>query len=183
MKKPFILRVGAYLISIPARLKGMKLREGAVLFPGYRFFFTRLKGVEIGEETVVSWHAWFHTEKYRQNNPRIIIGKNCRIGPDFVCSAFKKIEIGDNTLVSYGVSIIDHNHKFSPKKSPVASGVRDGKEIKIEKNCFIGAHSFILKGVHLGTYCVVGANSVVTKSFPAYCIIAGNPAKFVKKNS
>ena len=55
-----------------------------------------------------------------------------------------------------------------------------GKQIIIGDNCFIGAHSFILKGVRLGEHCVVGANSVVTKSFPKFSIIAGNPAKLIK---
>jgi acetyltransferase-like isoleucine patch superfamily enzyme len=56
-------------------------------------------------------------------------------------------------------------------------------EVRLGPNCFIGYHAIILPGVQLGAHCIVGANSVVTKSFPAYCMIAGVPAKLIKKYS
>jgi acetyltransferase-like isoleucine patch superfamily enzyme len=56
----------------------------------------------------------------------------------------------------------------------------EGEGIVIEDDCFIGGYCFVLKGVHLGKHCIVGANSVVTKSFPAYSVIAGSPAKLMK---
>lgn len=53
--------------------------------------------------------------------------------------------------------------------------------IIIEDFCWIGTHSIILAGVHLGKRTIVGAGSVVTKSFPeGHCVIAGNPAKIIK---
>ncbi|MBU2258230.1 MAG: acyltransferase, partial [Candidatus Omnitrophica bacterium] len=63
---------------------------------------------------------------------------------------------------------------------PVDSGLTNAEEVAIEDECFIGAHSFILKGVRLGRHCVVGANSVVTRSFPANSVIAGAPAKLIR---
>jgi serine acetyltransferase len=53
---------------------------------------------------------------------------------------------------------------------------------RIGKNCFIGGRSLILPGVEIGDNCVVGAGSVVTKSVPPRCIVAGNPARILKEN-
>jgi acetyltransferase-like isoleucine patch superfamily enzyme len=54
-------------------------------------------------------------------------------------------------------------------------------KVTIGRNAFIGAGSFILKGVEIGDNAVIGAGSVVTKSVPANEIWAGNPARFIKK--
>lgn len=79
------------------------------------------------------------------------------------------------------MSLLDHDHRFQKNVSPMDSGLTEGKEIHIDDGVFIGAHSFILKGVRLGKGRVVGANSVVTETFPGNSIVAGNPARLIKK--
>lgn len=55
------------------------------------------------------------------------------------------------------------------------------KEVSIDDYCWIGMNVVILPGVHLGPRTIVGAGSVVTKSFPdGYCVIGGNPARIIK---
>lgn len=51
----------------------------------------------------------------------------------------------------------------------------------IGDNVWVGAGSCILPNVTIGNNCIIGANSVVTKSFPDNCVIAGNPAKIIKQ--
>lgn len=53
-------------------------------------------------------------------------------------------------------------------------------DTRIGKDCFIGGRALILPGVEIGDGCVVGAGSVVTKSVPAHCIVAGNPARVLR---
>jgi acetyltransferase-like isoleucine patch superfamily enzyme len=54
-------------------------------------------------------------------------------------------------------------------------------DTQIGKNCFIGGRVLILPGVTIGNSCIVGAGSVVTRSVPSHCIVAGNPAKIVRE--
>ncbi len=55
------------------------------------------------------------------------------------------------------------------------------KETIIGNNCFVGTGAKIMAGVHMGDNVIVGANAVVTKDVPAYSIVAGVPAKVIKK--
>jgi hypothetical protein len=55
-------------------------------------------------------------------------------------------------------------------------------DTRIGSHCFIGGKSVILPGVEIGDHCIVGAGSVVTKSVPSGCIVAGNPAKIIRRN-
>lgn len=88
-----------------------------------------------------------------------------------------KIIIGKGTWIAPNVSIITANHDLDDlnQHSP-------GKDVIIGANCWIGINSVILPGVHLGEHTIVGAGSVVTKSFPeGGCLIAGNPARLIRK--
>ncbi len=99
----------------------------------------------------------------------------CHIG------ANNLVVICQNVMIAGHVFITDHLHKFEN----IYLSVRDqdlstGGEVIIGKSSFIGEGVMILPNVHLGEHCVVGANSVVTKDFPAYTVIAGIPAKPIR---
>lgn len=97
--------------------------------------------------------------------------------------ARKSIEIGDNTMIGGNAKILDND--FHPIE--IEARLNDDKEkigtrpVKIGKNCFIGCNSLILKGTELGDGCVVGAGAVVSGKFEENSVIAGNPARVIKK--
>lgn len=82
------------------------------------------------------------------------------------------IYIGDNTIFAPNVQIISANHSKENHTIWMES-----KGIVIGSNCWIGANAVILPGVELGDNVIVGAGSVVTKSFGSNSIIVGVPAK------
>lgn len=97
-----------------------------------------------------------------------------------VCS--QTITIGERTFIGGGTAIYDTNfHSLDPVIR--VSGRDDNVKtapVNIGKECFIGGHCIILKGVTIGDQAVIGAGSVVTKDIPARQIWAGNPARFIK---
>lgn len=87
-----------------------------------------------------------------------------------------KIFIGKGTRIANNVGIITTNHDINNPDDHM-----EPKNVIIGKKCWIGMNAIILPGVELGDNTVVGAGSVVTKSFSeGNCIIAGNPAKKIK---
>lgn len=89
------------------------------------------------------------------------------------------IIIDDYTMVSCNVGIISKNHNIYDGRYHIEESF---PSVVIGKYCWIGMNSMILPGVKLGDFTVVGAGSVVTKSFlEGFCIIAGNPAKVIRK--
>jgi acetyltransferase-like isoleucine patch superfamily enzyme len=87
------------------------------------------------------------------------------------------IEIGDYTNIGPNVGIVSANHNFSDNTKHNSSS-----PIIIGKKCWIGMGAVILPEVVLGDYTIIGANAVVTNSFPeGYCVIAGNPAQVIKR--
>lgn len=128
-----------------------------------------------------------------KSGAEINIGNYSTIRSDSVVGALCRINIGNYVIISNNVHIYDNNnHPTSPIKriELCKSGFHSGKwnwqysegaAITIEDNVWIGERSTILKGVTIGKGSIVACNSVVTKSVPPYCVVAGNPAKIVKQ--
>lgn len=112
---------------------------------------------------------------YRNNGAKI--GNNVRTFSPIISSEPYLIEISDNVTISSGVLFTTHDNSVSKLLDDVTDVFG---RIRILDGCFIGQNTIILPGVTLGEHTIVGAGSVVTKSFhDGKVVIAGNPAKII----
>lgn len=104
----------------------------------------------------------------------IKIGEECRIYT-FLCSNEPSmIHIGNHVTISSGVAFVTHDNSILKVLDPMTDVVG---RITVGDHCFIGQNSILMLGVTLGERCIVGAGAVVTHSYPANSVIAGNPAR------
>jgi acetyltransferase-like isoleucine patch superfamily enzyme len=145
--------------------------------------------IQIGENTHIRGQLYTFP-----SGGNITIGNYCYVGQSTKIWATEKIQIGNRVLIAHEVNIFDHlTHPIDPKerhehyKTIITSGFPKDiknlgeKPVIIEDDAWICAKSIILPGVTIGQGAIVGAGSVVTKDVEPYTIIAGNPAKFIKR--
>lgn len=114
--------------------------------------------------------------------PKIIIGDGCWIGIRNSFACITSIEIGNDVLFAGYVHITDHSHGYEEIDTPIAKQKLITKGgVVVEDQCWLGFGCEILSGVHIGKHSIVAARAVVTRDVPAYSIVAGNPARIVKK--
>lgn len=133
----------------------------------------------------------------------IVIGSNVYIGHNTILKAYHKneIHIGDHTWIGQGcyfnsaggiligkavgigpmVNILTSTHKEGRLSVPVIFNELSFKQVIIEDGCDIGIGAIILPGVIIGEGSIIGAGSVVTKNVPPYYVVAGVPARMLRK--
>lgn len=117
-----------------------------------------------------------------RNGAELIIGDNVGMTMTSI-TCTRRISIGDNVTIGFGVHIFDTDfHSLNPKirctKNDHDSAKR--KSIMIADNVFIGAMSIITKGVNIGQNAIIAAGSVVTRDIPANEVWGGNPARKIR---
>lgn len=121
----------------------------------YGCYFRNMKKIEIGEN--------------------VAINRNCSFYASFhIVDAF--IKIGNNVAIGPNVTIFGAGHDYSKLELPDTA-----KTVTVGNNVWIGGNSTILQGVTIGDGAIVAGGSVVSKDVEAWSIVAGVPAKFIKK--
>lgn len=142
--------------------------------------------ITIGAQSVIE--ASFYFDK---NNGKITIGNRTFIGGSKIICA-QEIEIGDDVLMSWNCTIVDHDSHslvFDERKDDVTNWLKGIKnwdniaiqKVKINNKVWIGFDVRILKGVTIGEGAVVAAGSLVTKDVAPFTLVAGVPAREIKK--
>lgn len=128
---------------------------------------------ECGNIATVNRKAFFG------NGKNVVIGDNSGLGEN--CQIPNDIKIGNNVMIGPNLTIYSVNHRYERVDIPMCEqGVSEFKRTVIGDDCWIGGHVIFTPGHHLGDGCIVGAGSVVTKSFDSYSIVGGNPAQLIR---
>lgn len=125
-----------------------------------------------------------YTQLLATPHSKLKIGNNVRFANGFahVTASFDTVEIEDDCLFAAFVLIINGNHGFKDINIPIKyQESYSSGPILIKRGSWIGRGACIMGGVTIGKNSVIGANAVVTKSVPDYCVAVGNPAKVVKR--
>lgn len=109
----------------------------------------------------------------------VIIGDNTRIG--LHNTVIGPVEIGSNVNLAQGIVVTALNHNFTDCTKRIDGQGTATAKVTIGNDVWIGANATVLPGVTIGNHCVVAAGAVVTKDVPPYSLVAGVPAKILKK--
>ena len=135
--------------------------------------FINLYGCEIGDETKIG--AFVEIQK------NATVGRRCKISSHtFICEG---VTIEDNVFIGHNVTFINDSYPRATAPSGELQTEADWAVVPthIENNASVGSSVTILCGVTIGEGAIVGAGSVVTKNVPPGAIVAGNPARVMKK--
>lgn len=165
--------------TIFLRLRGYHIDYGVCLTSTSRFFQSNVGAIRIRGNCKIG-----HNTRINSGfGGKIDIGKNVLIDDNTHILSQKEIKIGEFSQISSHCLIVDFNHIYSDKFTPIVKQGCKSKSIYIGSDVWVGSHVIILPGVHIGKGSVIGAGSVVTKDIAAYSVVAGNPAKIIRKRS
>ena len=135
--------------------------------------FINLYGCTIGDNTKIG--------PFVEIQKNVTVGRNCKIqSHSFICEG---VTIEEEAFVGHGVMFINDRYPRSATDSGALQTEADWQVVPttIKKGASLGSNATILCGVTVGEGAIVGAGSVVTKDVPAHTIVAGNPAKIIRK--
>jgi UDP-2-acetamido-3-amino-2,3-dideoxy-glucuronate N-acetyltransferase len=151
-----------------------RIAPNVKLGTGVRIFaFVNLYGCEIGDETKIGTFVEI------QKGARV--GRRCKISSHtFICEG---VTLEDNVFVGHNVTFI--NDLF-PRATNPEGGLQTGADWKcvptlVKQGASIGSSATILCGITIGEGAVVGAGSVVTRDVEPFAVVAGNPAKLLRR--
>jgi UDP-2-acetamido-3-amino-2,3-dideoxy-glucuronate N-acetyltransferase len=137
------------------------------------FAFTNLYGCEVGDDTKVG--AFVEIQKGAR------IGKRCKISShSFICEG---VTIEDEVFIGHGVTFINDRFPRATNTDGTSQTEADWTCVPttIKRGASVGSGATILCGVEIGERATVGAGSVVTKNVPAGAVVAGNPARVLRR--
>jgi len=137
------------------------------------FSFVNLYGCEIGDNTKIG--TFVEVQK------KAFIGRNCKISSHtFICEG---VHIEDNVFIGHNVTFINDLYPRAATSEGKLQTDEDWEVVPtfVKKGASIGSSATILAGVTIGEKAIVGAGAVVTKDVPPYSVVAGNPARILRK--
>jgi galactoside O-acetyltransferase len=144
---------------------------------GDRLVITGFPAISIGEGTSIMSGSYL----YAHGNSKLVIGSHCSFNHNVLLGAAGgEINIGNDVLIGPNVVLRAADHEFADVDVPIrCQGHRAGR-IVIGDDVWLAANVVVTSGVTIGTGCVVGAGSVVTRDLPPMMVCVGNPARPIR---
>jgi acetyltransferase-like isoleucine patch superfamily enzyme len=140
------------------------------------------KRIFIGKNVYIRKHTWLAADSVTGDvDCRLTIGDGTYIGNFCHIYATSGIKIGKKVLLADRVYVSDNVHSYENiNLSVIEQPVKQLKQVILDDGCWLGENVCVI-GATIGKNSVVGANSVVTKDIPDYCVAVGSPAKIIKR--
>lgn len=148
-------------------------------FSHIRKLFLKFLGAKIGKNTVLMDAHFFN---WHHKGPiGLSIGKECFIGDETLFDLYNSVTLEDQVTLAQRVTILTHMN-VGYKDHPLQKAFpKISKAVVLKRGCVIGAGAIILAGITIGERSFVAAGSVVTKNVPPKTLVAGVPAKIIRK--
>ena len=161
--------IGIFLRRKPCKLRIVRPRK-----------FVGLSNMIIGNNVYIASNCWLQTHG---SDSELILGDKCCIGNNCHIYSLKRIQIGEEVLLADNVYLSDNLHNYNDvNKAVLSQSIKQIGTVNIGRGSWIGENVAII-GASIGNNCVIGANAVVTKDIPPYCVVVGAPAKIIKRYS
>lgn len=140
------------------------------------------ENIKLGDKVTLEYKTWLSASPIEKGiECSLEIGDNTAIGHFNHIYATKKIIIGKKVLTADKVYITDNLHGYENISIPIIDQpIRQIGEVIIGDGTWLGENVCVI-GAQIGKNCVIGANSVVTKNIPDYCVAVGSPVKIIKR--
>ncbi|MDH5525604.1 MAG: acyltransferase [Desulfobulbaceae bacterium] len=118
---------------------------------------------------------------YFGRGDRLTVGNRSQLGQNARLNG--TITIGRDVIMGPDVVMMSTSHGYERTDLPINKQEKAEKPITIGDDVWIGTRVIILPGVTIGSHSIIGAGAVVTKSFPEFSVLGGNPAKLIKQRA
>lgn len=145
---------------------------------------TTPKYIYIGKNVFIYKNARIQgIRKYNNTyyNPIIIFSDKVSVQQNLHLTCANCIRIGANTAIGANVTITDIHHPYCDIMTPIEEHDIEVRPVSIGEDSKIYNNTVILPGVTIGKHVTIGANSVVTKNIPDFCVAVGSPARIIKR--
>ena len=145
----------------------------------------RLKGqrrIAVGRDAFIGANSWLQVLDEAPEGTVIEIGDGASFAGHNVISAAHSVRIGSDVSFARGVYVADHTHEYTSEPAAESErGLTDIAAVEIGDGAWLGENVMVLPGVRIGARAVVAANAVVTRDVPDHSVVAGAPARVVRR--
>jgi len=177
-----MLRAG--YVPLMARWLWLKLRwRGRLQTDGLCFVCAGVN-FEIGRSATVRLGRWSWIGqgcKIRAHEGEVTIGEKSVMGQDCTISAYQHVSVGRECIIADRVMMIDFDHGVVEAERPIREQGIYKRDVRVGHNAWIGYGACLLRGVTVGDNAIIGTSAVVTADVPENAVVAGIPARVIRR--